>query len=92
MRIHPTESDPTEIDPEPYWRNKVRIRQFFCMSRDWHSVSTCMNRLTDALSANPLFDEFVVLRDFRDQGDIDQANVLLDQLYDYCDEKRIWVD
>lgn len=90
MKIRPSES--AETDPKPYWKNTVRIRQFYCMSTDWQSVRTCMNRLADALSANPLFDEFIHLGDFRDQGDIHRANELLDHLYDYCDEKRIWVD
>ncbi len=92
MRTPPKKSDSAEIDPKPYWRSAVRIKQFYCMSTDWHSVSTCMNRLADALSANPSFDEFTHLRDFRDQGDINRANDLLDHLYDFCDEKRIWVE
>ncbi len=89
MRIQPSESPETE--PKPYWRHAVRIRQFYCMGTDWHSVSLCMNRLADALSANPLFDDFAVLGEFRDQGDLDRANELLDFLYDFCDERRIWV-
>ena len=92
MKITPPQSEAAETDPKPYWRSAVRLRQFYCMSTDWQSVSICMNRLADALSSNPLFDEFTHLNDFRDQGDITRANSLLDHLYDYCDEKRIWVE
>lgn len=92
MKSTPPRLEAADTDPKPYWRNAVRLRQFYCMSTDWHSVSLCMNRLADALSSNPLFDEFTFLNDFRDQGDITRANNLLDHLYDYCDEKRIWVE
>jgi hypothetical protein len=50
-----------------------------------------MNRVADALSANPLFDHFPGLPHFRDEGDVDKANDLLDLFYDFCDEMRIWV-
>lgn len=78
-------------DSIPYWRFEVRVKQFFTLATDWTSVNQSMNRVADALSANPLFDHFSGLERFRDEGDIDKANDLLDELYDFCDEMRIWV-
>jgi len=78
-------------EPIPHWQNEVRVKQFFTLATDWTSVKQSMNRVADALSANPLFDHFPALDCFRDEGDIEKANDLLDLLYDFCDEMRIWV-
>jgi hypothetical protein len=78
-------------DAIPYWQHEVRVKQFFTLATDWTSVNQSMNRVADALSANPLFDHFPGLPHFRDEGDVDKANDLLDLFYDFCDEMRIWV-
>lgn len=75
----------------PYWRHEIRVKQFFTMAVDWKSVNQSLNRVADALSANPLFDHFGAIERFREEGDLDKANDLLDELYDFCDEMRIWV-
>jgi hypothetical protein len=78
-------------DSIPYWQHEIRVKQFFTLATDWTSVNQSMNRVADALSASPLFDHFASLEAFRDEGDMEKANLLLDKFYDFCDEMRIWV-
>jgi len=57
-----------------------------------------MNKVADAIKGDPSFSSFS-LKGFRKipKGDdvigpVDYANKLLDRLYDYADENRIWIE
>lgn len=88
--LHPehNESAPSSA---PFWQHQVRLKHLMTLSADWQSVSKTMSQIAAVLSANPLFDAFPAQREFWREGDLDRANDLLDQLYDFCDEHRIWV-
>jgi hypothetical protein len=91
--IHSTQTeDAAEGSGEPHWKHRVAIKGFFCMSTDWQSVMRSMNQIAMALSSNPLFDDFDSLEEFFAEGSLERSSELLDRLYDYCDERRIWVD
>jgi len=83
--------DPNSSVSQSYWKHEIRLKQFYTSATDWTSVLGSMNRVADALASNPLFDEFWALGAFRVQGDLVLANELLDELYDYCDDRRIWI-
>ena len=70
----------------------MSIKCFFCMSTDWQSVMRSMNQIATALSTDPWFDDFASLEEFFAEGSLERSSDLLDRLYDYCDERRIWVD
>lgn len=76
---------------QQYWHNEVSLKHLYCMSTDWHSVRRSMTNIANSLATNPLFEKFSALEEFWGEGDIDRANQLLDKLYDFCDERRIWV-
>ncbi len=52
-----------------------------------------MQKIAATLQTYPtLFDDFQQLGCFAAALDLDTANHLLDDLYDYCDEQGIWLD
>lgn len=82
----------------PGWIAKVKIKHLFTEQDDHASVQASMNAVADVLKASPDFWQFP-LGDFRNipQGDKffgprDYANKLLDAMYDYADEYRIWIE
>ncbi|MCB1226997.1 MAG: hypothetical protein KDK99_14365 [Verrucomicrobiales bacterium] len=82
---------PEVTKPDPYWQHEVRLKHLFTTSQTAKAVRQSMNAIADKLEASPLFDELPVLFRFRGQDDLEAANALLDELYDFCDERRIWV-
>lgn len=62
------------------------------MSTDWQSVMRSMNQIAKVLANDPNFDDFQPLEEFFAEGSLERSSELLDRLYDYCDERRIWVD
>jgi hypothetical protein len=96
MRTPPSKRAKSKVEPpvseKPFWKHRVSIKRFFCMSTDWQSVMRSMNQIATELSTDPWFDDFSALDDFFAEGSLDRSSELLDLLYDYCDERRIWVD
>jgi len=79
------------------WNSKIKIKHLFTEDEDHESVQESMNAIADVVrnhSAFVLFDT----KNFRNiprgddvLGPTDYANRLLDRLYDFADEHRIWV-
>jgi hypothetical protein len=96
MKSSSTNRDNTETEAtaaqESFWRHRISIKHYFCMSTDWQSVMRSMNQIATALSSDPEFDDFASLEDFFAEGSLERSSDLLDRLYDYCDQRRIWVD
>lgn len=79
------------------WHHRVKIRHLFTDQDDHASVQASMNAIADVLAPDIWFAPFPV-GNFRSipQGDdvfgpVDYANRLLDKLYDYADDRRIWI-
>jgi len=79
------------------WNHKVRLKHLLTLEEDHESVQKSMNALADEIKKQPCFIRFNVCR-FRaiPRGDdvvspVDYANKLLDRLYDYADDNRIWI-
>jgi hypothetical protein len=80
------------------WRSKVKIKHLFTESEDHASIQECMNKIADVLAETSAFSRFNVTK-FREisQGDdvfrpVDYANRLLESLYDFTDDNRIWIE
>jgi hypothetical protein len=78
--------------PGTKWRDTMAITHLLTTDSTPGAVSRSMNAVADVLERTPCFQDFAELDAFRHQEDCDQANWLLDILYDYCDLHRIWVE
>ena len=74
------------------WFHRVRIKHLMTSSDDAESVQKSMNAIAEVLEHNPVFEHFTKTHLFRNQDDLKAANRLLDDFYDYCDTRRIWVE
>lgn len=74
------------------WLHRIRIKHLMTSSDEAESVLNSMNAIADVLEDHPIFEHFSKIHLFRDQGDLKMANHLLDEFYDYCDSRRIWVE
>lgn len=96
MKFPLTEREEKEVETaaseEPFWKHRIAIKHYFCMSTDWQSVMRSMNQIATALANDPMFDDFPSLEEFFAEGSLERSSDLLDRLYDYCDERRIWLD
>ena len=82
---------PESTTPSPYWKHEIRLKHLFTTDSSRAAVRRSMNAVAKELLQSPLFTDLPVLMRFRGESDLGVANELLDALYDYCDEHRIWV-
>jgi len=80
------------------WRTTAKIKHLFAVSEDPDAIRQSMSAIADVLDTYPVFAGFGLKKKFRSIPDGDEimtacdyANRLLDRLYDYADEKRIWI-
>lgn len=80
------------------WNHRIKIRHLFTENEDHESVQSSMNAIADVLDKDTQFVGFPV-RMFRGiplgddiLGPVDYANRMLDQLYDFADDNRIWIE
>jgi hypothetical protein len=81
------------------WRDRVRVKHLFTDDEDHETVQATMTAVADVLVAARCFRGFRDLPKFRaiPQGDdvfgpIYYANRLLDAMYNYADDNRIWIE
>ena len=79
------------VETVSIWKHEVKVKQHFTTESDAFSVGTCMIRVGEVLQASGLFADFKELPRFFVEDDMEVANVLLDDLYDYCDARGIWL-
>ena len=88
--LHP---DADNTHPSSRWKTRVKVKNHFTLSSDPASVMRSMQKIAATLQTYPtLFDDFQQLGCFAAALDLETANHLLDDLYDYCDEQGIWLD
>ena len=80
------------------WVHKVKIKHLLTEKDDWQSVQDSMNQIADVLENDPCFICFDT-QSFRNipKGDeffgpADYANKLINRMYDFADERRIWIE
>ena len=80
------------------WRHQVKIRHLLTDQEDATSVRMSMKEITDVLDKSPCFAGFSTkkFRAIPDGDDVitplDYGNRLLDRMYDFADEHRIWLE
>lgn len=82
----------------PDWKYKVKLKHLFTEDESHEAIRASMSAVADAVAQHPAFREFNAAP-FRQipEGDdvfkpVDYANRLLNRLYDFADDKRIWID
>ena len=82
------------------WKHTVTLKHLYddVDLGDPEDVRGSMAALADALDSNPIFRRFdtSLFRQMPDGDSFfsteDYANKLLERLYDFADEKRIWIE
>ncbi|MCB1210613.1 MAG: hypothetical protein KDK97_14885 [Verrucomicrobiales bacterium] len=87
--LHPDANTPRQPSR---WKVQVKVKNHFTIASDPVSVHCSMQKISAVLEAQQdLFADFAPLRKFSLTSDLSEANDLLDALYDYCDERGIWL-
>ena len=80
------------------WQHKVKIKHLFTEKETHKEVQKSMNEVADVLDKNFCFARFdkaqfrIIPKGDKFFSPADYANKLLDRLYDFADENRIWID
>lgn len=85
------------------WKHRVKIKHLFTKNEDYDSIKSSMKSIYDVLVEDTHFDKFKyrskflnILEGKNSQYDVisslDYANKLLDELYDYADDNKIWIE
>lgn len=81
------------------WAYRVKIKQLFTDKDDHASVQASMSAVADVIKNDPAFIMFGGVEKFYEipQGDdvfgpTDYANKLLERMYDYADDYRVWIE
>ena len=79
------------------WINRIELKSLMTEKEDFESVQNSMNKIAKRIKKEVFFMSFdVSLFGKIPKGDdifkpVDYANKLIDQLYDFADENRIWI-
>ncbi len=80
------------------WNNKIKLKHLFTNKEDHKSVKESMKAIADEIKKNDAFILFDTKSFYKiPAGDgvitpIKYANILLDRLYNFADDHRIWID
>lgn len=81
------------------WLHKVKVKHLITEDEDYESVKKSMNEVADILSKEECFKDFTSIEKFKnfpkeeDEEDfVEYANDLLDEMYEYADAWRIWIE
>lgn len=82
----------------PIWNYKIKLKHLFTEDESYEAVQNSMTAVADVVAKHPAFNGFSVVK-FRSIphgddtfGPVDYANRLLARLYDFADDKRIWIE
>ena len=80
------------------WNAKVKVKHLFTKESEHTAVQKSMSQVADVLDKSSAFQGFSI-RKFHSipKGDdvfgpVDYANRLIDEMYDYADARRIWIE
>lgn len=73
------------------WKHKIALQHLFTENEDADSVRESMNRVHSVISQDPFFRGFCY-ESFTNVEDVNLASSLLNSLYDYADQNRIWIN
>lgn len=73
------------------WKHELRITHLFTENEDKESILKSMNSIANVIELKSYLDDFDNQFSFRDVDNLEEANDLINELYDYCDTNGIWV-
>lgn len=75
------------------WRYQRNINQFIRNGSEPTSekVRITCNNIANLIENDPIFKEFEYRYDFRNMDDLEEADSLLANLYDFADQHLIWL-
>lgn len=75
------------------WRYHRNINQFIRADGKPTSekVRTTCNSVAELVENDPIFEEFEYRYDFRNMDDLEEADSLLAELYNFADQHLIWL-
>lgn len=77
------------------WKHTIKLRHLFTRNEDPESVDQSMRAIADVIKQHGFMDDFDTT-DFyhcmEDERPLDLANGLLDDLYDFADFRKIWIE
>lgn len=73
------------------WQRKVKIKHLLTRDETPDAVRKSMNAIYAVLRSTLAFKDFDMLDFFRECDDLEEANGLLDLMYDYANENLIWI-
>lgn len=77
----------------PVWNHRIfGLRDWLTEKEDPESVRKAMTGIYNLLKSKPFMQAFEYLEDLPHCEDIREANQILEDFWDYCDDNRIWVD
>jgi len=74
------------------WKSKLPIKHLLTEDESPEAVEKFCNAVADIVENDRRFRGFSERDNFRHNADMDEANALLSELYDYCDRQLIWVE
>ena len=81
------------------WTFTIKIKNLMTENEDWESVQKSMTAIAEVLYKHPSFRSFGNLKKFKKipkgndiLGSIDYANKLINEMYDFADANRIWIE
>lgn len=81
------------------WKYRVKIKHLMTDKEDDESIQKSMNDIADVLEKQSCFVRFNLIDKFRciPKGDevvdsVSYANTLINRMYDYADENKIWIE
>jgi len=80
------------------WFFRVKLTHLFTEQEDYESVKKSMKEIADAIKAESCFSGFDTKKFYKiPKGDdvigaLDYANKLISRMYDFADDRRIWIE
>lgn len=78
------------------WKATIKFRDLLTEKEDYESITKAMNAIADRLEHSKAFkadpDLFEEMRSIQKENALKTANALINEIYDICDDCRIWVE
>lgn len=86
--------DPKVFTRRPGWQAKIRIKHLLTDNNDLtpQQVNEIGKQISATLMQCSRFNDEEIITGFDQVDDMEEFNSLLDDMYDVCDDARIWVE
>ena len=75
------------------WRKRVNVKHLFTEEEDYDSVQDSMNKVANTLERENFPRRLIMkFRTIPEEYSLVVANSLLEEMFDYADRERIWLE